>query len=176
MEHGSIIARMCYETFSPSGEKEHVTIGKLIYFRNHKGGCPTCQFRWDVVPGVAWKKDPDVYFIGNFTESEKVSEPPYLCGKMFVTTNQKGDHVEVGHINTRQRDHNGETQYYMQLFGVPMGELVRQQRKAMRFAIETALRTDEINEEGSSIDTILSNIDNLFDARAKSLFVTIEMD
>lgn len=177
MEHGSVIGSVCYEKILPSGEKEHVRIGKLIYFRAHKeGGVPSCQFRFDMVPGVAWKKDPDTFFIANFIPSEKVPDAPYLCGKIYVTTNERGDHVEIGHINTRQREHNGDTQYYLQLAGVPIGEVLRQQRRAMLKAVELAYTTAALGDERQSGEVFMGNLNNLFDAKAKSVFCKIEVD
>lgn len=176
MTHGTVIGCVAYETITTAGDKEYVRIGKLIYFRNHKGGVPSAQFRWDVVPAVAWKRDPDVYFIANFIPSEKIPEPPYLCGKMFVTTNTRGEHVEIGHINTRQRDTNEETQYYMQLKGLPVGVMRQQMVKAFEKAAHEVIMEHIKNETVENGTQILADIDQCFDHKAKSIFCTIEMD
>jgi hypothetical protein len=122
-DKGTIIADMCYEYFDEAGRKKHRKIGSLFYYRSHVGDMPSAQFRWDMLPSEAWKKDPAVYFIGNFMPSEKVPEPPYVCGMIYVPSDVRGERTQIGHIGSRQKPNSDETQYYMQLFGVPLREL-----------------------------------------------------
>jgi hypothetical protein len=131
-DHGTIIGDVCYEYFDEAGRKKHRKIGSLFYYRNHSGGIPSAQFRWDMLPASAWEKNADVYFIANFMPSEKVPEAPYICGSIYVPSDERGDRTQIGHVGTRQRPDNDDTQYYMQLFGVPIRELSKAATKGLR--------------------------------------------
>jgi len=125
MNRGTIIADICHEYFDEAGTKRHRKIGALFYYRNHDGGIPSAQFRWDLLPAKLWQSNPDAYFIGNFMQSEKVPDPPYVCGQIYAPSDIRGERTIIGHIGTRQRQTNDDTQYYLQLFGVPLRELTK---------------------------------------------------
>lgn len=180
MEHGTEIARICYEKILPSGDKKYVPIGRLIYFRAHKeGAAPSCQFRWDVVPSSAWMKNPETWFIGNFIPSEKVPEAPSLDGDIYVTSDVLNDHVVIGHIKSRERD--GEenpdyaVQYYMQLYGLPVGAYKKQLVRSFMKAVELWVTTERAMEEPNSTKTMMRNLEELFKAKSKSVYCSIEM-
>lgn len=176
MEHGTVIASICFEKIMASGEKKHIPIGKLIYFRAHKENSePSAQFRWDLCPATAWTSNPDTWFIGNFESSEKIPDAPYLDGDIFVTSDVLKDHVVIGHIKTRQRDHNDDTQYYMQLHGIPMGAVIKQHRHAFLRVVEMWLSIEGKFSTENSTATMMENLKKLFAAKRKSLYCNIEM-
>lgn len=114
--NGSALCSLCYEDpreVSPEDFK-HRRIGKLIYFRSGDA-----NVRLDIIPSAAWAAGIE-YFIGNFTPSEKVPEPPFIDGDLIAQTEDRKDPVFVGHIKTRERDSDGAVQYYMELRAIPI--------------------------------------------------------
>ena len=105
--NGTIIADLCYK----DGEAFR-TIGSLIYFRTHEA-----EIRLDIIPAKAWATEVE-WFIGNFIESEKVPEPPFVDGDITAVGEVRGKRVKLGHIHTRDNE-VGQTQYFFTLFGVP---------------------------------------------------------
>ena len=107
--NGSTICDLCYK----DGEG-YRNIGSLIYFRTHEA-----EVKLDLLPCRAWKIGRE-WFIGNFMPCEKVPEPPYIAGDIMATTDERGNPIKVGHVHTRDNE-TGETQYYLTLFGIPIG-------------------------------------------------------
>ncbi len=174
-DKGTIIADMCYEYFDEAGRKKHRKIGSLLYYRSHVGDEPTAQFRWDLLPSTAWAKNPDTYFIGNFMPSEKVPEPPYVCGMVYVPSDVRGERVQVGHIGSRQRADGDETQYYMQLFGVPLRELSKAVTKGYRARILEVF--DGVSEsicDAKQLNEILTEAESV--EKKHSLYCGIELE
>lgn len=129
MEHGSVIAYLCYEKKVKSDEDtKYFRVGSLLYYRSHKDHVsPTVQIRMALIPDEALLREFE-YFIGNFIPSEKVPEPPYIDGDLFATTEERGMPVICGHIHTRQNLNSKKlgvyedepTQYYLKLRGIPV--------------------------------------------------------
>ena len=126
-QHGSVIASFCYETpgeVSPE-DYRHRRIGKLVYYRSHSPDKdPSAQIRLDLIPAAAWAAGIE-YFIGNFEPSEKVPDAPFIDGDITAATEDRGDHVVVGHIHTRERESDGAVQFYMRIFGIPVREWIK---------------------------------------------------
>ena len=134
-QRGSVLCSFCYETpgeISPEDYK-HRRIGKLIFYRSHSEKTePSAQVRLDLIPGAAWAAGIDL-FIGNFVPSEKIPEPIFITGDVYATTEDRGDHVVVGHIQTVQNPDSkriGEyedepTQYQLKLIGIPVREWIK---------------------------------------------------
>lgn len=130
MSHGSEICSLCYEQpgdVAP-GDYRHRRIGKLFYFRSHSEDRePSAQLRLDLIPAKAWADGIDL-FVGNFVPSEKVPEPVYVEGDLMAATEDRGDHVNVGYVQTVQNPDSrkaGEyedqpTQYHVKLKGLPV--------------------------------------------------------
>jgi len=126
-QHGSVIASFCYETPGEVGpdDHKHRRIGKLIWYRSHdENKDPSAQVRLDLIPTAAWAAGIE-YFIGNYEESEKVPIPELIEGDLMAVTEDRGDHVMVGHIHTRERESDGAVQYYMKLLGIPVREWIK---------------------------------------------------
>jgi DNA repair exonuclease SbcCD nuclease subunit len=129
MEHGSVIAYLCYEKKVKSDEDtKYFRVGSLLYYRSHKDHVsPTVQVRIDFIPDEALQFEFE-FFIGNFIPSEKVPEPPFIDGDLFATTEERGMPVICGHIHTRQNASSKKlgnyedepTQYYFKLRGLPV--------------------------------------------------------
>jgi|TARA_R100000479_G_scaffold104925_1_gene52429 hypothetical protein len=122
--HGTIVARLCFELDAPTVQKnrdgseyisKHSTIGLLIYYRTGEA-----QIRLDSIPISAFR-DGVEFFIGNFIESEKVPEPPYIEGDIVSPTDTRGEPVTCGYILSKQ-DESGRTQYAMRLYSIPVGQ------------------------------------------------------
>jgi len=171
MEHGTKIADLCYEYFEHK-EKRHRTIGSLFYFRNHSGGCPSAQLRLDLIPSVAWKMNPEVYFIGNFVPSEKIPDAPDICGNIYVPSDKRGERTYLGHIGTRETPDGEKTQYYLQLFGVPLREIKKGLHKMYADAIV------EVSERfnNKSPHEFLERINGIIDNKKHSLYLSIELE
>ena len=107
--NGTTIASMCY-----LDDGRYRAIGSLVYFRNHKA-----ELILHIIPMRAWTAGNE-YFIGNFRATEKVPESPYIEGDIMATTDERGKPIHIGHVHTRDNA-IGETQYFMSLFGIPVG-------------------------------------------------------
>ena len=107
--NGTTIADLCYM----EGER-YRNIGSLIYFRTH-----AAEIKLDLIPMSAWTAGKD-WFIGNFMPSDKVPDAPYVEGDIMATTDERGNPIKVGHVHTRD-DEDGNAQYYLTLFGIPIG-------------------------------------------------------
>ena len=174
MEHGTKVANICYEYFE-QGEKKHRTIGGLFYFRNHSGGCPSAQLRLDVVPAIAWKENPECYFIGNFIESEKIPEAPYICGKIYAPSDERGKRTYIGHIATRETNDGKRVQFYMQLFGLPMREINKGIKKAfVGEVMEIIDDLDDVMWSHASLKQMLHHA--LTKNKKHSLYLGIEIE
>lgn len=173
MDKGTVVADMCYEYFE-GNQKKHRKIGSLVYFRNHSGGCPSAQLRLDLVPSVAWKSNPECWFIGNFIESEKIPEAPYVCGNIYVPSDVRGDRTQLGYIITDEKDDGSATQYRFKLFGVPLREIKKGIHKAYLSAIQQVL-----NEPAPDTDMEFQFVDrvaSIMDGKKHSLFLSVEME
>jgi hypothetical protein len=174
MEHGTKIADICYEYFE-DGQKKHRTIGSLFYFRNHSGGCPSAQLRLDMIPSVAWQQNPDVYFIGNFIPSEKLPEAPYVCGNIYAPSDKRGDRTYIGHIASRETPDGTKTQFYLQLFGVPLREIKKGLHKAYMDSISQAF--DELTHYDDATSEYISNeVERILGKKKHSLYLGIELE
>ena len=126
-KHGSSIGSFCYESQEENPDWKHKRIGKLIYYRSEEA-----QVRLDLIPSAAWAAGIDL-FIANFVPCEKVPEPPYICGDVFAVTEDRGDPVCVGHVQTLQNHESkkvGEyedeaTTYHLKLIGIPVREWIK---------------------------------------------------
>lgn len=118
-QHGTVIGSLCYELEEPTELAKHKRVGKIVYYRSHE-----CQIRLDLIPVSAWVAGVE-WFVANFVPTEKVPEPPYIDGDLVAATEDRGDPVFCGHIHTRQKDHSDETQYFLQLSGIPVKQWKR---------------------------------------------------
>lgn len=109
-QNGTCIADFCYK------DGEHYRkVGSLIYFRSHDA-----DVKLDLIPIGLWKTGEE-WLIGNFIPSEKIPEPEFIDGDIMARTDERGVKIKIGHIHTRD-DAGGNAQYYMQMFGIPIGQ------------------------------------------------------
>jgi len=120
MNQGTVIANVGYEVPQSS---EYRKIGALYYYRNHKGGTPDAQLRLDVMPSVAWENNPECWFVGNFIPTEKIPDAPYICGRLFVPSDKRGDRTYIGQVISDESEDGSKQQYRMKLFGIPLREI-----------------------------------------------------
>jgi hypothetical protein len=108
-QNGTTIADLCYK----DGD-DYRNVGSLIYFRTDEA-----DVRLDIIPIGLWKQGEE-WLIGNFMPSEKIPDAPYIDGDITAPSDKRGERIKVGHIHTRDNE-IGDAQYYMTLFGIPVG-------------------------------------------------------
>ena len=162
------IADIAYK--HPSGG--YRKFGVLFYSRaTKKNTKPSAKLRLDFIPAVAWKQDPDTWYIGNFHPCHKHPTAPFVDGDLYVPSDIKGERTKIGHIHTRERDDGSGTQYYLQLFGVPLRPIVKGIRRSYTQAIESILSSGKFE-----LVKFVTQVGEILNNKKSSLFIEIELE